>query len=83
MATLPSNRQNAFCPWRWIGIRRDTARIADRSCVINVDSTFGVGTGTVQRIAREMAEVSRPFDVANAAASAHDYWHVQEKPMGN
>jgi hypothetical protein len=28
----------------------------------------GVGTGTVQRIAREMAEVSRPFDGASVAA---------------
>ena len=28
----------------------------------------GVGTGTVQRIAREMAEVSRPLDGVSAAA---------------
>jgi DNA invertase Pin-like site-specific DNA recombinase len=27
-----------------------------------------IGTGTVQRIAREMADVSRPFDGASAAA---------------
>jgi hypothetical protein len=30
------------------------------------DCSFG--TGTAQRIAREMAEVSRPFDGASAAA---------------
>jgi len=28
----------------------------------------GVGTGTVQRIAREMAKVSRPFDGVSVAA---------------
>jgi DNA invertase Pin-like site-specific DNA recombinase len=35
----------------------------------------GVGTGTVQRIAREMAEEGRPFDGASAAAQSRGRFH--------
>jgi hypothetical protein len=36
--------------------------------ILKVARECGVGTGTVQRIAREMAKVSRPFDGVSAAA---------------
>jgi hypothetical protein len=35
--------------------------------ILKVAAECGVGGGTVQRIRREMAEVSRPFDGASAA----------------
>jgi DNA invertase Pin-like site-specific DNA recombinase len=36
--------------------------------ILKVAAECGVGSGTVQRIRREMAEVSRPFDGVSAAA---------------
>ena len=36
--------------------------------MLAIAKALGVGTGTVQRIAREMAEVSRPLDGASVAA---------------
>ena len=36
--------------------------------MLAVAKECGVGTGTVQRIAREMAEVSRPFDGVGVVA---------------
>jgi DNA invertase Pin-like site-specific DNA recombinase len=36
--------------------------------MLSIAKDVGVGSGTVQRIAREMAEASRPFDGASVAA---------------
>jgi hypothetical protein len=36
--------------------------------ILKVAGECGVGSGTVQRIRREMADVSRPFEGASAAA---------------
>jgi len=47
---------------------RIQAQLRAKKGMLAVAKECGVGTGTVQRIAREMAEVSRPLDGVSAAA---------------
>jgi DNA invertase Pin-like site-specific DNA recombinase len=48
--------------------KRIQAQLRAKKGMLAVAKECGVGTGTVQRIAREMAEVSRPLDGVSAAA---------------
>ena len=49
--------------------KRIQTQLRAKKGMLAVAKECGVGTGTVQRIAREMAEVTRPLAVAGAAAT--------------
>jgi hypothetical protein len=56
--------------WRWqaSGNESRIQRQSAKKGMLAIAKECGVGTGTVQRIAREMTAVERPFDGVGEAA---------------